>query len=297
MIYSFQYYLIKLFILIKGIKKNFESDSIDFIRIRESDIHHPQGKFFSAKSVKRFSVDNTLVTESKKFDNDKKLVIFIHGGAFVSGPTKLHWDVYKKLTSLTKHTIWLCDYPKSPEFKIDEISRNIDQVYEKALREYQSYNIILIGDSVGGTLVMALVQRLLFKNMPIPRKIILVSPVCDATFSNPSIPLLDSKDIMLSLKGARSAKKMSAGYIRLENSIISPINGSFKYFPKTIMYLAEHDITFPDQILVANKLVFAEVEHQIFIGHGMPHIWPFLPFMPESRNALREIIREINFDY
>ncbi|WP_026762911.1 alpha/beta hydrolase [Sediminibacterium salmoneum] len=293
---SLQYYLLKVIILIKGIKESFDCDPIDFVRIRESDIHHPKSKFFSSKSVKVISVANTRITECKKDEKARRLVVLIHGGAFVSGPTKLHWDVVKKLSSLTRHAIWLCDYPKSPEYKIDEISRNIDLVYEKALKEYKSENITLIGDSVGGTLVMALVQRLLFKNMPIPKKIILISPVCDATFSNPSIPVFESKDIMLSLKGVKSAKKMSAGHTKLENSIISPVNGSFRYFPKTIMFLAEHDITFPDQILVANKLVFAQVEHKIFIGHGMPHIWPFLPIMPESKKALSEIIREINLD-
>lgn len=294
--YSLQYYLLKVLILIKGIKKSFDSSPIDFIRIRESDIHHPKSRFFNSKKISRFSISNTRITECRKEENSNKLLLFIHGGAFISGPTMVHWDVVKKLSRQTKHAIWLCDYPKSPEYKIDKISENIDLVYQKAICEYEPNNIIVIGDSVGGTLVMALVQRLVFKGMPIPRKIILVSPVCDATFSNPSISVLESKDMMLSVKGVRSAKKMCAGNIKLEDSIISPVNGSFKNFPRTILYLAEHDITFPDQILIANKLVFAQVEHQIIIGHGMPHIWPFLPIMPESKKALRQIVREINLD-
>lgn len=294
--YSLQYYLLKIFILIKGIKQGFDSNPIDFIRIRESDIHHPKNRFFNSKMVKRFSIDNTRVTEFKKKENSKKLLLFIHGGAFISGPNMIHWNIVKKLSRNSRHTIWLCDYPKSPEYKIDEISKNIDFVYENAIREYESDNITLIGDSVGGTLVMALVQRLVLKNIPVPRKLILVSPVCDATFSNPSIAALESKDMILSVKGVRSAKKMCAGNIRLEDNIISPVNGSFKHFPRTILYLAEHDITFPDQLLIANKLVFAQVEHQVVIGHGMPHIWPFLPIMPESKNALSQIIREINLD-
>ena len=53
----------------------------------------------------------------------------------------------------------MCNYPKAPENKIDEISINVDQIYQKALLLFKSENIILMGDSAGGTLRIALTQR------------------------------------------------------------------------------------------------------------------------------------------
>lgn len=295
--YSLQYYLLKACVFIKGVKRNFSKDPIDYEKIRNTDVHHPRSRFFNGEKVKRFSVADTLITQLQKDENQKHLIVFVHGGAFVSGPSMIHWDVVEKIYKQSNHTIWFCDYPKSPECSIEEISNNIDFVYQRAIQKYDPNNIIMLGDSVGGTLIMALVQRLVFNKIPVPGKLMLVSPVCDATFSNPDITLLEKKDILLGLKGVRSAKRMAAKNISLEDSIISPINGSFKFFPKTILFLAENDITFPDQVLLANKLMFTNVDHRVVIGRGMPHMWAFLPLMPEAKKALNDIIREINADY
>ena len=62
----------------------------------------------------------------------------------------------------------------------------------------------------------------------------LVSPVMDATMSNPQIDKIDKIDPMLSKTGVLSAKKMCAENNDLKNVMISPINGSFDEFPQTI---------------------------------------------------------------
>ena len=75
---------------------------------------------------------------------------------------------------------------------------------------------------------------------------------------------------------------------------ISPINGAFTSFPKTYLYLAEHDISYPDQLLLAAKLKDEGIATEINIGNEMPHIWPLLPVMKEARSALKQIINDIN---
>lgn len=141
---------------------------------------------------------------------------------------------------------------------------------------------------------MALVQRAITNHWAIPQKLLLVCPVCDSTFQNPAINAIEEKDIMLSVNGVASAKRMCAGRYDLDNAMISPINASFKNFPTTVLYLAENDITYADQQLLVNTLIKESVSHKIYRGEGMPHIWPYLPFMPESKNALKHIVAEIN---
>ena len=294
--FSLQYYFTAFYIKLKGIKKTFSSSPIDFRKIRKGDIHIPQSRFFRRPNVNQFKIANTTVTVINKEPVETKLLIFVHGGGFISGPNQLHWNIIEQLSKETKQTIWVCDYPKAPENDIFEISNNLDFVYQKALEIYESHNIILIGDSVGGTLVMALIQRAINHRWAIPQKLLLVCPVCDSCFQNPEINSIEEKDIMLSVKGVVSAKKMCAGRYDLDNAMISPINASFKKFPTTVLYLAENDITYADQQLLVNKLIKESVSHKIYIGEGMPHIWPYLPFMPESKIALNHIITEINQD-
>ncbi|MCK5401096.1 MAG: alpha/beta hydrolase fold domain-containing protein [Flavobacteriaceae bacterium] len=293
---SITYYIILLVIKLKGLKRDFSKAPIDYKKLRKEDIHQPKNKLFYPNQVSQFKILGTLISEIKSKKVSGGLLIFIHGGAFVSGPSKHHWDTIKQIIKQTNITVWMCDYPKAPENKITEISKNIDAVYNLAIKKYNSNQIILIGDSAGGTLVTALTQRLIQKKIELPLKIILVSPVMDATISNPRINDIDKTDPMLSKQGVLSAKKMCAENNDLEDVMISPINGNFDKFPNTILFLAENDITYPDQQLIIKKLDKAEVNFEVIIGKGMPHIWPYLPAMNEAKSALKELINRLTYN-
>ncbi|MEE9361124.1 MAG: alpha/beta hydrolase [Cellulophaga sp.] len=291
---SLTYYITLFVIKLKGLKKDFSEDPIDFKKIRKEDVPYPKGTFFKQNILRDFKILNSLITEigiSEKSDN---LLIFIPGGAFISGPAQHHWDTAKKITKQTNYKIWMCDYPKSPENKISKISENIDAIYNTALESYLPNKITFIGDSVGGTLVTSLMQRLIKTNIALPSKIILVSPVMDASMSNPEIEKVDPLDPMLSKIGVLSAKKMCAENNDLKNVMISPLYGSFENFPQTLLFLAKNDITYPDQKLAVQKIIEAKINLELIEGKNMPHIWPLLPVMKEAKTSLNKIIRTLN---
>jgi len=281
-------------IKLKGVKNNFSKTPIDYKKIRKEDVLQPKGRFFKKNTIQVFTVLNSKITEIGLNKDSNKLVIFIHGGAFISGPAKHHWDTVKKIAQKTKHKLWVCNYPKAPETKIKEISANIDAIYQAALKKYEPSNISIIGDSVGGLLSIALVQRSIQHNILLPKQLILISPVMDASMSNPEIDKIEHYDPVLSKAGVISAKKMCAGNLDLKNAIISPLYGSFKHFPETFLFIAQNDIMYPDQMLAIKKLQNANITTHIIEGIGMPHIWPLLPVMKEAKKSLNEIIQIIN---
>ena len=156
---SFTYYLTLLAIRYKGLKKIFSQNPIDYQKLRKDDLHHPKPGKFSPHWFRSFQSLKTIVSEIKPLEPNGHLVIFIHGGAFVYGPVDYHWDAAKRIVSETKCTLWMADYPKAPENKIDTLSENIRNVYYKAIEEYHSENILLVGDSVGASLILSLVQN------------------------------------------------------------------------------------------------------------------------------------------
>jgi len=292
--HSLTYYITIWVIKLKGIKANFSKNPINVNNIRKEDVLYPKGSFFSQHIFNKFQVLGSEITEIGTDKSSDKLLIFIHGGAFISGPAQHHWDAIKTIAKNTNHKIWLCNYPKAPENTIELISKNIDQVYVKALENYKPEHISLIGDSVGGTLVTALTQRLIIQGSVLPKKIILISPVVDASMTNPKIEALDKLDPMLSKNGVLSAKKMCAGNLDLKNAIISPLYGSFEGFPQTILFMAQRDIMYADAKLMEQKLKEANVNLEVIEGEAMPHIWPLLPVMKEAKTALLKIIDFIN---
>ena len=63
---------------------------------------------------------------------------------------------------------------------------------------------------------------------------------------------------------------------------------------KQFLFLAENDITYPDQQLTVQKLIKAKVNVEVIEGKEMPHIWPFLPVMKEAKTALKMLINRLN---
>ena len=116
----------------------------------------------------------------------------------------------------------------------------------------------------------------------------------DASMSNPEIKLIEKTDPMLSITGVLSAKKMCAGNKDLKDPIISPLYANFEGFPKTILFLAQNDIMYPDGKLAKIKMKKNNVNIDVIEGENMPHIWPLLPVMKEAKIALNLIIQEID---
>lgn len=290
---SFSYKITLWALKFMGIKKQFSKKPIDYLAIRKSDIHQPKGSFFRGSSIKRWDILQTKMTSVESTIRSSKLVIFVHGGAFVSGPAKHHWDSIKTIYKATNATIWMCDYPKAPEASIDEMHKNINAIYSAALAKFKPQDIILLGDSAGGALVLSLIQRLPELNIPLPEKVIAISPVVDASFDNPAIDAIDRIDPMLGKEGVLSAKRLCANGEDLKNPKFSVLFGEVSHFPQTILFLSERDICYPDGVLFAEKLKQAGVQHEVITGRHMPHIWPLLPIMKEARVALKQMIERI----
>jgi acetyl esterase/lipase len=273
---SLTYYLTASIIKLKGIKTIFSQDPIDYLKLRKDDIHSPSNRDVLGLDFQSFIIKKTKVTEVlPKSESSENVILYCHGGASISGPSELHWNSVAQLVKQTNMKAFLVDYPKAPEHQITEINENIDAVYEDILSKISSKNIILLGDSLGATLLILLVQRLIKKNLPLPKSLILVSPVLDASMTNPAIEIIDKADIMLSRKGIISAKTMCAGNISLQSDVISPIYGSFKNFIPTYLFTGTHDIMYPDSEIFVQKLRDENIPIHVLKGEGMPHIWAF----------------------
>lgn len=292
---SITYYLFIVLLKLKGIKKNFSQSPINYKALRKEDIYFPKNRLFKERNCNFFIIQKTTITEIPSELSSDKLLLYVHGGAFVSGPTKYHWNAIKRIAKFTDYNVWMCNYPKAPEHKIQEISKNIDLTFEVAASCFGSKNIVLMGDSAGATLIITLMQRLIKKGRELPFKIVLISPVMDASLENPLIDMIDQIDPMLSKKGVLSAKKMCTGNHNLKDPIISPIYENMEHFPETILFMAENDITQPDQELFSNKLMESKVKHTVHRGKRMPHIWPLLPIVRESQVSFEKIIDSIKY--
>ncbi|MBG6129541.1 acetyl esterase/lipase [Aquimarina sp. EL_43] len=292
---SIGYSLVKLVLKLKGEKKSWSQDPIDYRKKRKQDVHTPNTKLLLGSIFETKEIYNSKVTSiAPKNTNTDFLLLYCHGGAFVYGPTQENWIAIAKIAKQARSHAWMVDYPKAPENTIKTITESIYQVYLEAIKTYNPSKIILIGDSVGGNLIMTLTQRLLKEKYKLPNRLIAITPMIDASLTNPKIEKIDLIDPILSIKGVKSAKKMCAGQLSLKDQMISPIYGDFDDFPTIHLFTATNDICTPDQEMLIDKIKKAQGEIEVIKGKGMPHIWPILPILSEAKIAIKKIVSIIN---
>ncbi len=288
---SFGYFLVKLVLKLKGEKRSWSQDPIDYQTKRKQDVHNVNrrlvlGCSFESKEIKQTKV--TMITPKNVVTD--VLLLYCHGGAFVYGPTKENWIALAKIAKKSGSKAWMIDYPKAPEYTITTITENIYSTYLEATQKYDPSKIILMGDSAGGSLILTLAQRLVKENKKMPNCLIPITPVVDASVSNMKIPEVDLIDPILSINGVRSANIMCVGDLPLKDPLISPLYANLKGLPPIHLFMATDDILTPDQEIMIEEVRAVNGEINVIIGQGLPHVWPILPFMSEARQGLNEIV-------
>ena len=249
----------------------------------------PPARIFRNFRIDSYPVNNRNVfTLQSRQAAGQKHILYIHGGAFVTNFLALHWRFLRDLMAETQCSITAPDYPLAPEHAYKDVMVMLVRVYETILQSVRPEDLIVMGDSAGGGIALALVQKLRAENVSQPGQVILLSPWLDLTLSNPEISALDPADPFIGMEGLKLAAKAYAGGDDLNDSLLSPINGSFDGLGRISVFAGTKEILVADARKLKRLLETKGVPFNYYEYSDMIHAWMFLP-LPESENAKREI--------
>ena len=214
-----------------------------------------------------------ILKPSKNVVN-KKTILYLHGGYYVIETTYRHWQFLEDLVNDSKMTLILPDYPLTPKYTYKDVFNMIEPLYRKIVKEVGAENLILMGDSAGGGMALALMEKLINEKEMMPSKTILLSPWLDVTLDNPKITKeLQKKDPTLIKDALKIAGKAYSGEDGMDNYLVNPILGEIKGLKNIVIFTGTHDILNPDARKFYKraqkenvKIDYREVENAI-------HIW------------------------
>ncbi len=215
-------------------------------------------------------------------------VIYLHGGAYVYDMAPVQWSMLGKLMRLAEIEVTVPLYPLAPEATCTEALRWTQDVYREALGRSNGKPVVLLGDSAGGGLVLALCQALRDTGEPLPAAQILISPWLDVTCSDPSQEGLEAVDPLLARPGLREAGSWYAGSLPPQDPRVSPIYGDCDGLPPTLALTGTHDLLYPDVLRLRARVETSDSELTVIEAPHMLHVWPAMP-IPEARLALGQI--------
>lgn len=220
---------------------------------------------------------------------DNKVLLYIHGGGFISGSCDTHRMHVAKFASGCGLKSLLFDYRLAPEHPYPAAVDDCVEVYRWLLRDYQPENIIVGGESAGGTLTLSLLLALKQNDIPLPKAAFSISPVTDLRCQADSFTYNAPKDI-----APYGSWNIWLGFYIADNDpldpILSPQFGDFSGLPPLHICVGTHEIHYDDCVNVAAKAGEAGVDVILSQWPRMVHAFPIMsPLFPEATRALNEI--------
>ena len=205
-------------------------------------------------------------------------IFYLPGGGYVNPPSIFHWWFIARMVKILGVACTVPVYPLAPEHECEiGIAFAVD-AYRQLVDEHGAQDIVVMGDSAGGGLALAMLQQA--KTMP--AGLVLNAPWLDASVSDPSQIEIERGDFMLNRFTLRTWGRWWAGSRDLQDPLVSPLFGDLSNLPPTLMFCGSADILVAD----ARRLAAAAPDKVRYVEEaGMMHVYPLMSFLPEARRA------------
>jgi acetyl esterase len=237
--------------------------------------------------------------------NDKKLLLYLHGGGWMQGNLETHDPLCRKIAKTLRTEVLAVDYRLAPEHAFPIPLEDVFSVYLWCCRNYGDRDIIIAGDSAGGNLCAALCIKLqeelrttgcLIKK---PSLQILFYPSLSNDFGKDSFRRFDVAT--LTKAGTAAYLAQYAGVAvedvgSITDKLICPfLEDDPSVFPATAVISADYDVLLDEQTEFVQKLRSAGVKTEHIIADGTVHGFTIYGkvFSAETDAVLRQLAEKL----
>jgi len=227
-------------------------------------------------------------------EGSRKLIFYLHGGAFIYPPVFFHWRFLHDLCLRTHCDALLPVYPKSPEYTCAFSVQTLLDFYKSISESKQYEEIHFVGDSAGACLCLVLAQEAHKNGWQKPTTTTLLSPCVDLSHTKEAdMRALQDKDTMLQLDRVIMLNAIWQGNLPVKHPWVSPVFGNFSGVDNLYVYYGSDEILQPDDLLLKETYEKAGKTGHFYEYEGMFHTFAMFP-IPEGFKAVKEMTKTIS---
>ncbi len=238
-----------------------------------------------------------------KAEDNARMLVFFHGGGFVTGNTDTYSKTCSRMANITKSIVLSVEYGLAPEHPFPEGLEDCYAVVKALSESVLGEEIILIGDSAGGNLTASVSLLAKERGEFKVNKQILLYPALNSDFSDNSpykSVVENGSDYLLTQK--RMVEYMDL-YVPnkedLTNPHVAPILAKdFSDMPDTLIITAEFDLLRDEAEDYGRKLKEAGnnvTVHRISNAvHGFITLMPVFSEVREAYDCINEFLNREN---
>ncbi len=210
----------------------------------------------------------------------RAIVFYIHGGAYRHDFIAPHWQFIERLARKTDALVIAPAYRLVPFATYREAFDLIVPVYRKTCEAHPDRKIVVMGDSAGGGLSLALAEYCKAEGLRLPDELVLFSPWVDAVMDGEGIAEYQARDPFLCADSLRVIAKHWADDLDVHDWRISPIYGDMKGIRNVTVFVGTCEVFYPDITRFFNMLE-RDGSNELIVGEEMNHVYPLFP-IPEA---------------
>ena len=222
----------------------------------------------------------------------ERQILFLHGGAYVTGSPTLYRHILWRFAVAAEAQVAAIDYRLAPEHPFPAALEDAVAAWHGLLDEgADPSRSVVMGDSAGGGLALALLLRLRDMRAPLPAGAVALSPWTDLAMTGNSLQRNGAADPM---ENPDDIPYLAACYLGdggdPRNPYASPLYGDPTGLPPALIQVGGDEILLDDSVRMAEGMRAAGCEVELEIWPRMPHVWhAFAPVMPEARQAIARV--------
>ena len=218
------------------------------------------------------------------------VALYLHGGGYVYGSLSSHRGLVGEIARATGLPVVQLDYRLAPEHPhpaalIDAVAA-VEALYDDGLDPHE---LVLIGDSAGGGLVVATLLALRDAGLPMPRAAVCLSPWTDLTCSGESYATRGALDPMIDRSLTLKLAELYGPHATKREPAISPLFGDLEGLPPLLVQVGEREVLYSDAEGLAERARRAGVPVTFEAWPEMIHVWHL--YFPQLAKACEAIDR------
>ena len=247
----------------------------------------PKGTHYDRIAVAGVPVEGVLPPEA----SPNGTLIYIHGGAYALGSARGYRGLAAQLAAAAGMTALLPDYSRAPDAQYPIALEELVAVYTQLLRGgLNPKNTVIVGDSAGGGLTLALAMELRDRGIALPAAIGLICPWADLAIDvEETRPVLRDPLILPSMCAEWAPRYTGSSDPRSPG--ISPVYGNMSGLPPIVMQSAGDDPVSADADKIETACaasMTALLDHRKF--DNMWHDFHLqVSLLPEARDAIADL--------
>lgn len=225
-----------------------------------------------------------------KQGSGERVILYLHGGGYALGSITMYRDLVTRLALDADAKVFALDYRLAPEHPFPAAVDDAARAYRWLLAQgVDPGRLAVAGDSAGGGLSLALLQRLREAGEPLPAAVAVICPWVDLTNSGKTFESHAATDTlsrpMLEVWSARYRAGEDA-----RNPLVSPLHADLSGLPPLLVQAGGAEVLLDQIAAFAERAHAAGVDVTCDIQPQMIHVVHLLArFLPEGRQAISDV--------